>query len=286
MPNWLSIIRFVPDPGRGEFINVGAIAGSDETEDWEVQTVSNWKRAKWLDERDVMGAVMDFISVLQARVDTEGTLPAEGFRDRFTLENLKSLSMEMRNVVQLTPPVPVLVQSAAEAIELAFEEMILDPQSRRFNFEKKFRAVSAVKEAYKGQGISAHRNARIRTGPYDSTCDFVVANGSAVQLVRCWSFQLPDQSELAEQVEAWAWGVRAFRRGAPASVMLGEGTDLPVRQDADIGAVYIPPMEGQQNQKAFGVALEAFKDTETRLFGVSATDAGEVARRARGLLGQ
>ena len=29
-----SLVRFVPDPARGEFVNVGAIAGSEESSDW------------------------------------------------------------------------------------------------------------------------------------------------------------------------------------------------------------------------------------------------------------
>ncbi len=53
MTYWMSVVRFVPDPARGEFVNVGAIAGSDETEEWEVRAVANWRRAKLVDDRNV-----------------------------------------------------------------------------------------------------------------------------------------------------------------------------------------------------------------------------------------
>ena len=41
-----SVLRFVPNPASGEFVNIGAIVGSDENGEWELRTVENAKRAR------------------------------------------------------------------------------------------------------------------------------------------------------------------------------------------------------------------------------------------------
>ncbi len=40
-----SLVRFVPDPARGEFVNVGAIAGSEDGAEWQIRQVENTVRA-------------------------------------------------------------------------------------------------------------------------------------------------------------------------------------------------------------------------------------------------
>ena len=46
-----SMVRFVPDSARGEFINVGANVGSEESSEWQVWQIENPKRARFIDER-------------------------------------------------------------------------------------------------------------------------------------------------------------------------------------------------------------------------------------------
>jgi hypothetical protein len=50
-----SLIRFVPDPARGEFVNISAVAGSDEAGEWELRLVSNLSRALSPDDADRVG---------------------------------------------------------------------------------------------------------------------------------------------------------------------------------------------------------------------------------------
>lgn len=139
MSIWLSVVRFVPDPAKGEFINVGAIAGNDGSEEVEVRAVSNWSRAKHLDEHNTLSAVMDFISTIQDQAADESISKVDIFR----------LSEEMSNVVQIGPPVPIVASSLSTAIDLAFAELIVDPTSTRtYQFAKKHGALKSVKAAY------------------------------------------------------------------------------------------------------------------------------------------
>src|SRR5918994_1994334 len=64
-----SVIRFVPDPIRGEFVNVGILAGSDESSEWELRTVENLRRARSLDEKGLLGLVWSFVDDLGRKAD-------------------------------------------------------------------------------------------------------------------------------------------------------------------------------------------------------------------------
>lgn len=55
------------------------------------------------------------------------------------------------------------------------------------------------------------------SGAYDGMFDFAVFNGRAVQLVQCWSFQLPNQADLAELTIRYGSGVGADVCGCGSS---------------------------------------------------------------------
>lgn len=284
MTYWMSIVRFVPDPGRGEFINIGAIAGSDAQDDWEVRTVSNWKRAKHFDERGALSAVVDFVANFQSRVEVaqESLSFAE---DGISVEDLRKMSDEMCNVVQLSAPVPILAPTASAAVDLAFRELIVDPERLRFPYAKKHGAMKAVKAAYLANGIDAFRDGTLHTGPYQTRFDFAVGNGRALQLVRCWSFQLPDQNALAEEVKAWAWGVRALRLAGHGDAVIDKTGDmLAVDSGIDVEAVFLPPANDQTDRRAFDAAMDAFSDRETNIVPHPADNAAIVALNAKRLL--
>jgi len=281
MTCWLSTVRFVPDSGRGEFINVAAIAGNGDDSEIEIRAVSNWKRAKQLDEHGALSAVMDFVSSLQARVDSDSDPTTE--KAKLSVGEIRRLSLEMRNAVQLSAPIPVAVATPELALDLAFEEIVLDPLSRRFSFLKKNSAQATTREAYEELGVKPLRNARVKAGPYEMDCDFAVANGRAVQLVRCWSFQLPDQRGLAEEIKAWAWGVRALRHLNGEMTVEGRASALPVPREVDVEAVFVPPT-GTGSSFAADVARDAFSDRDTVIKAVSYGDTYGVAARAVELL--
>ncbi|MGB8296936.1 MAG: DUF3037 domain-containing protein [Polyangia bacterium] len=279
MSTWLSVVRFVPDPAKGEFINVAAIAGNEESEEVEVRAVSNWSRAKRLDEHNTLAAVMDFISTVQDRATD----------DSISKEYISRLSEEMSNVVQIGSPVPVVASSLSKALDLAFNELIVDPTSTRtYPFAKKHGALKSVKAAYRAHDINPKRDPQVRAGragAYSTNFDFVVANGKAVQLVRCWSFQLPNQDELEEQLLAWTWAVRAMRQeGGGTATPKDETQGILVTEDVAVEAVFIPPLPNQISTAAYKAALAACEDKDTKIGLVEAEQAEKVAQHAVELL--
>src|SRR5215210_2965162 len=204
-----SMIRFVPDAARGEFVNIGAVAGDPEDHDWDIRLISDYRRARALDPGGRLSAAVAFATGLGGRIDALEQLPESG-SEPLSLEALRRLAEEMQNLVQLTAPAPVVADSAEAALDLVFDQLVVDPTGQRYRFKKKHPAQRSTREAYRAHGIPSdaiEQAAKISSGAYGDTFDFAVHNGHAVQLVQCWSFQLPNQDDLAERVKAWSWVV-------------------------------------------------------------------------------
>jgi hypothetical protein len=255
-----SLIRFVPDPARGEFVNVGAIAGSDEARDWELRLVSNLSRAKALDDRGVLSKAFAYAAGLEDHIAALDPLPETGGAEPISSELLRRRATEMHNIVQFSPPAPVAADSAEAALDLVFDQLVLDAARKIFPFEKKHRAQGAARRAYQAHDVPAgavRERAPVRSGVFDGAFDFAVHNGRAVQLVQCWSFQLPNQADLAEQVKAWSWLVHEVRRAG--GELTATDRDVEVPADLDIFAIAIPPVDGVESP-AYEEAKAAFAE--------------------------
>jgi hypothetical protein len=189
----------------------------------------------------------------------------------------------MQNVVQLSPPAPIVAESAESALDVLFAELVVDPTAQRFRFEKKHRAVASTRRAYRVHDVpekAITEKAPVAAGPYDGTFDFAVSNGRALQLVQCWSFQLPNQVELAEQVKAWAWLVHELRQ-RDGLLRVGEREVEVPQGDVEIATVFVAPEEGQP-APAFDEARAAFEEIQvTQLTPDQADELGQ--RAAAGL---
>src|SRR5947207_10918342 len=106
MPFQFSLIRFVPDPARGEFVNIGAIAGSDDAREWELRLVSNLTRAKALDDRGVLSKAFAYAASLEDHVAALESLTETGGPEPISADLLRRRATEMHNIVQFSPPAP------------------------------------------------------------------------------------------------------------------------------------------------------------------------------------
>ena len=269
----------MPDPARGEFVNIGAVAGSDDAAEWELRLVSNLSRAKALDERGVLSKAFEFAASLEDSIATlEPGASSEESVETMSTALLARLATDMQNVVQVSAPAPIAADGAAAALDLVFDQLVLDAARKSFPFEKKHRAQGAVRQAYRSHAVptsAIRERAAVRSGVFDGLFDFAVHNGRTVQLVQCWSFQLPNQSDLAEQVKAWSWLVHEIRRsGGELSFASGEAS---VPQDLDIFAVAIPP-RADVDAPAYAEAQAAF--AEIRVTEVAPDDADRLGVQA------
>lgn len=281
-----SLVRFVPDPARGEFVNVGAIVGSEESSEWQVRQVENPVRARTLDESNSLDAVWTFLDRVGSSIDEYEAAVDQLFDPSVELSEvwLDRLHADHRNLVQLSQPAPMVADSAEEALDRVFELAILDPAQRRYVFQKKHTALAAVRKAYKERSIRKGEDfierVQITTQHHRGRVDFAVVNGRALQLTHTWSFQIPDQAGLADQVRAWGWIMHDAQRGG--GVAIGrQGREYAVAEDVDIEVVYIPPLD-HHPLDAYEGALDVFDTLGVRY--TTADEAGLVADKADELL--
>ena len=257
-----SLIRFVPDPARGEFVNIGAVAGSDEAQEWELRLVSNLSRAKALDDRGVLSNAFAYAAGLEDHIAALDLLPETGGPEPISSELLRQRALEMHNIFQFSPPAPIAADSAGAALELVFDQLVLDAARKSFPFEKKHRAQGAARRAYQAHEVpagSVRERAPVRSGVFDGVFDFAVHNGRTVQLVQCWSFQLPNQADLAEQVKAWSWLVHEVRQ-AGGELTTGD-REVEVPAGLEIFAIAIPPVPDAESP-AYEEAKAAFAEND------------------------
>jgi hypothetical protein len=285
-----SLVRFVPDPARGEFVNVGVIVGSDEAREWEFRAIENLQRARHLDDpgRRSLAAVTDFVERLANEVDEFSEATEEGYTPQgFVSEAwLTMLQEDMERVVQLTPLVPIRADSAEEALSRLFQQLVVDPVQERLSYLRKTRAAAALRRAYLFADLIdperyVFENVRVRAGSHGSHLDFAVANGTVVQLAQTWSFQVPDQTRLIERVRSWGWTMERLKASGGEVTLPGDRVQQ-VARGVDIEVVFVPPREEQRDDSAFRDALGVFD--EIGASAVPLKEAATVAARASVLL--
>lgn len=280
-----SVVRFVPDPARGEFINVGAIVGSEESSEWQVRQIENPTRARTLDDRESLDAAWAFIGRVGSQIDAYELSMDQLFEAEVEPSEdwLFQMHHEHRNVVQLSRPTPMVAESADEALDRVFDLVVLDPAQRRYPFQKKHAALAAVRRAYRQHAIRPRigyrERVRLETDHHRERFDFAVFNGGVLQLTHTWSFQVPDQEGLAEQVKAWGWTVQEARHKGGRVVSYDQ--ILRVRPDVDVEVVYVPPAP-QREAPAFVDAMSVFDALGVRHSPLDG--AGDVGERAERLL--
>lgn len=267
-----SVVRAVPEPKTGEYVNIAAIAGSEITGEWSVRQVQNDRRARALGgSADVLTAVYAFLARVGDQIDLHDWAVDETEREalgdyELTESWLHDLHRRSRNVVQLSAPAPVVAANAEEALDLIFESIVLDPVSRHRENLTKHRVYSALRVAYLSAGLKLEDLRKRVTlvagseGRFTSPIDFVVANGRAVQLAHTWSFQGINQATLLQEVKAWGWTVRELKE-AGGLVLDAAGERLDVPKDVALEVVFIPPREDSP-APAYREARAVFEELE------------------------
>lgn len=275
-----SLVRFVPDPARGEAVNLGAIVGSDATREWDMRLVSSRRRAICLDDAHAMPGVAEIL----ARIESD----VEGADDELLTSVseawLRTLADEHQHVLQFSAPTPMIAPSPEDALDLIFANLVVDPGKAERSFRTKHRALAATRIAYRDARLEPNVVAEkpvVRAAGYVGKLDFVVHNARAVQCTQSWSFELPNQEDLSEEVHSWAWMAEAIRRG-DGEATLADGHRITLPKDVEFGVVYIPP-RGDQRASAFPDAQQAFRDL--KVTAVPWDRASELAARAALSLG-
>ena len=241
-----TIIRFVPNPGTGEFVNIGAVVGSDIADDWSGLFATNLDRAKKLNpqvERAVLLAAADFMDELSREIDNTADYSGGLFGESLMESALEDLYRDQRNIIQFSNPAPIIADTAEEAARRLFEYHVYDPARRRPP-RKKNSLVRSLRDEYMRtemvQNLHWHENVLIEAGRYHGKFDFAVTNGVALQLTSAWSFPEKDYSVL-DRIKSLAWTISHAKD--TQGVIEAYSSRYEMNEDTQIVAVSEAPTE-------------------------------------------
>jgi hypothetical protein len=250
-----SLVRCVPEPWTGEFINVGAIAGSSDEGDWAARQIGNFQRAAKLCGAEQLGAVAEFIANATRQIsDAEESL--------FPLADtwLDEIASERRNVVQLSEPRLAVGQSANEVLDRVFARQLIDPAKTSRDFVSKSRLIARVRSELRSH-IPAERVVErpVLTvgGHITAQVDYAFGADHAVQLTQAWSFQKETVDDVARDVKAWGYALERLRHG-DRSRLEGEARSLYLSENVPIDVIFAVPTTRHQ-QDVFEEATEVFE---------------------------
>lgn len=274
-----SIVRCVPDPQTGEFVNIGAIAGDPETGDWSMRQVGNESRARKLASTSQLDAVHRFlneagtqIDAMRAQADEGGlfaSLPAgEGW--------LEKLYYDLRNVVQLSEPMPIAASDSEQALDYIFGRQIIDPQSQARERATKMRVISDLRNAYRRADLAdqyIETRPELYVGAHVRTVlDFAVVASRTLQISQGWSFALSQVEDVPVQVKAWGYAIEQLRQDQGARLMTSGGSLSKITPDVDVEVVLVQPQTGEQ-QRAYEEANQVFKQLHVAVHELDDVDA-------------
>jgi len=242
---------------------MGAIIGSDETYEWQLRMTSITRRARSLDDKRLLPLVLAFgdsigrtLDAFTDAIETGRQAPVE-----ISEEWLSHLYEDSRNVIQLSPPTPIVAADIETAMAIIFDQFIVEAPGAPRIYDNKHAALAAMRRVYIDRGLAKGRDfkerATIKGEAHSERFDFSVLNGKVVQLVQAWSFQNPDQDALAQRVKAWAWTVEDIRKHGGRVILPDSERYIKVPKEVRIDALYVPPLQ-ESPGSIFQEALSAF----------------------------
>jgi len=275
-----SVVRFVPYPIRGEYINVAVIAGSEETGEWAIRSIENWTRARHLDKGKRLAAARAYLEGIDGLINGNPEQQAKAQSPPVGLVRgwLAGEYRRLRNLVQLSEPAPVIGADVREALNKMFDLFVADPA--KIDRETRQPAIVALRSAFHQVNIQAallHEQVTAVVGPQSAPVDFAVANGHLVQLAHAWSFREREPRETVQQIKAWSWTLRDLRDYGGMVRTKDKRQDYTVDRDVEIGVTYTTPVT-DKGRRSLEEALSVFDHLKVRA--VSADDAYKVAEDA------
>jgi hypothetical protein len=133
-----SVVRFVPDSFRGEFVNVAVSAGSAETGEWGLRWVDNPQRARRLEGGPRLNAVWTYLESVEALIERlleEQLVLKPDAASQLDRGWLQREHLRLRNLVQITAPAPFVAADLDEALTETFATFVVDPEKRTLGCE-------------------------------------------------------------------------------------------------------------------------------------------------------
>lgn len=270
-----SVLRFVPDPARGEFVNVGVLVGSDTTRECRVTLTRRSKRGSHLADSRVRTNFWTYLRDFRSEVDSAQS------RDRgFSEAWLRRVWQDSGNLLQLTEPAPIAAPNLQAASDRLVEQFLEERRLATLRSRPtRSTAQAKIRKAYVNLGLEPKlhflEKPLVRGGTHRGVFDFVVRRSHAVQLTQTWNFRVQDLPRVIEEVKAWAWTVQDIRENGGSGTV--DETEFEVPREVAVNAVVVQPKSGKERE-AYEEAQHAFSEVDAEP--VPLGEANVVAERA------
>ncbi|MGI9001258.1 MAG: DUF3037 domain-containing protein [Pseudonocardia sp.] len=259
MKYYYSVVQYVPDSFRGEFVNVAVIVGNADSCEWRVRRVGNVSRARGLGASTSLATVWRYLDDIENLIvdltdDISEANPEIPQLDRTWME---TEHRRLRNLVQLSEPTVVIAEDVEEATQKIFDTFIVDPDRQKRNTRS--RAISTLRDAYLSNldRQLVHERVQGQIGHQRVDIDFAVSNGALAQLAHAWSFRVQNTQLVVEKIKAWSWTLRDVRDGGGEIHVSGREEPYRLTSDVPVEVVYDKP-ETDQGKRALDESLEVF----------------------------
>jgi hypothetical protein len=251
-----SVVRCVPEPRTGEFINVGAIAGSAEEGDWDARLVQSFRRAGRLCSAEQLGAASEFIAEVTQ-------LFSEAEESSYALPEswLNEVWSEKRNVVQLSKPQIAVGANASEVLDFVFASQLIDLPKANRDFVSKSTLLTRLNRELKNQylppGQTTLERPALMVGHLRAPLDFAFGHDDhAVQITQAWSFQTGTVDDITTEGKAWGYVLQRLQDGYKAHIE-GHAKSIGLDGDVPVEVLLAGPRTAHQ-QEVFEEAAEVF----------------------------
>lgn len=279
------VLRYVPDAVRGEFVNIGIVAGADD-QDWAIRRVTDFRRASKLGGSAGQTKVWleHFESSLSLRPDSRGLFDVVDAQQppgasRTTLERLRT---RLNNTVQLSPAAPVVAESASAAANLMFEQLVLERPRRPMGMTRS-RVADTVRDEF---NMHVELRGRVKNRPLvtvgkqTARLDFAVGKADVRQITHAWSFELRSVDNLEQEIRAWNYFMQRIRNdGGYLRRAKDSEEGLRVPEEVAVRVVYAEPQNEPQREQ-LEIARDAWDELEIEAVPLSRVeDVAEEASR-------
>ncbi|GAA1908295.1 hypothetical protein GCM10009688_10520 [Arthrobacter gandavensis] len=262
------VVRYVPDPIRGEFVNIALLVGKDG-HDWAFRPVSNLQRASRLGGDPTiakywLGELEKMVGTLRAggapRSEPSLVLLADSERS-LSAAAISRIASRLNNAVQISAPYPMEADSAAAGLSMLFEHLIADPQvkprelfgTRVSNFVS-----TELRRVLPDSGVALRSRPQIRVGTIPRTANFAITDNAVEQITNAWSFNLSDVDKVSTEIQAWVAHMDRLRRRGGILESRGQ-PPLSISPDVQLRVVYEEPRQ-ESARPALEIAKEVWKE--------------------------
>jgi hypothetical protein len=245
------IVRYVPDPIRGEFVNIALLVGQDG-QDWAFRKVTSLQRATRLGGDPMIANY--WLRELQGMVNALNNRRDPGPEPFFAAiadsgENISAavvarLAARLNNAVQISSPYPIVAESAQAGLSMLFDHLVADPQVQpRELFGT--RVGNYVAEQFRralpeGSQAVIRNRPHVLVGAVPRTANFAVTEARVEQITNTWSFNLSDVEKVSTEIQAWVAHMNRLRRKGGILESRGK-PPLTIPSDVQLRVVYEEP---------------------------------------------